>query len=239
MRILLMNQLEFYKMINHNDRTIFTSKDISRMINKNSDYTKVFVSRARKNNLLQFIERGKYCKLEVSEFEVASNILFPSYISFLSALSIQGLTDQIPVEINLVALKQRSSLYFKNYRITFSTFPKKLFFGYSKQGNMYIADPEKAILDSLYLNSVPLNEIVKIITESDISIGKLLDYSLKMHSKILLKRLGYILELLDIPDNKILLSKINSQRTDVLNPSIPHTGNKNKRWHLLINEDII
>lgn len=85
------------------------------MINKNSDYTKVFVSRVRKNNLLQFIERGKYCKLESSEFEVASNILFPSYISFLSALSIQGLTDQIPVEINLVALKQRSSLYFKNY----------------------------------------------------------------------------------------------------------------------------
>ena len=238
MRILLMNQLEFYKIINQNKMVVLSSKDISRLINKTSDYTKVFLSRVRKNNLLHFIERGKYCKLETSEFEVASNILFPSYISFLSALSIQGFTDQIPVEISLVALKQRPSFYFKNYRINFSTFPKKLFFGYSRRDNFYIADPEKAILDSLYLNSVPLNEIVKIINESDLSIDKLIDYSLKMDSKILLKRLGYILELLDIPDNKVLLSNINTQRIDVLNPSIAHTGNKNKKWHLLINEDI-
>lgn len=104
---------------------------------------------------------------------------------------------------------------------------------------MYIADPEKAILDSLYLNTVPLNEIVKIINESDLKIDKLLDYAMKMDSKILLKRLGYILELVDIPEHKVLLSKINTQRTDLLNPSIPHTGNKNKKWHLLINEEIL
>ena len=234
--MLLMKQLQFYKIINQQEKTVFSSKDISRLINKNSNYTKVFLSRVRKNNLLQFIERGKYCKLDTSEFEVASNILFPSYISFLSALSIQGLTDQIPVEISLVALKQRSSFFFKNYRITFSTFPKKLFFGYTRRDNMYIADPEKAILDSLYLNIVPLSEIVKIINESELNMNKFLDYAEKMDSKILLKRLGYILELLDISDSKKLLSKIKTQRIDVLNPLIPHTGNINKKWHLMVNE---
>ena len=41
MIIILMNQLEFYKIINQNEMTVFTSKDISRIINKTSDYTKV------------------------------------------------------------------------------------------------------------------------------------------------------------------------------------------------------
>lgn len=234
-----MNQLEFYKVISKSELTIFTSKDIARLINKTSEYTKVFLSRVKKNNLLQYIERGKYCKVETSEYEVASNILVPSYISFLSALSIQGLTDQIPVEISLVALRQKASFTFNNYRIHFSTFPIKLFFGYSKQDNIFIADPEKAILDSLYLNVVPLNEIVKILNEADLNIEKLIDYSLKMGSKVLLKRIGYILEVLEIREHKELLSKVNNKRYDVLNPSLPLTGNKSKKWHLLINEDII
>ena len=188
---------------------------------------------------MQFIEKGKYCKENTSEIEVASHLLKPSYISFLSALSILGLTDQIPIEINLVALRQKKSLYFNNYRITFSTFPKKLFFGYTEHDNIFIAEPEKAILDSLYLNVVPLEEIVKVLNESDINFDKLIDYALRMDSKILLKRLGYILDSLDIPASRKLVSYINTRRTDVLNPLLSSGSKRNKKWHLYINEDLV
>ena len=235
-----MKQLQFYKLISKNDNPIFTSSDISRLIDKSPTYTKAFMTRVRKNNLLQLIEKGKYCKPDTPEPEVASHLISPSYISFLSALSFYGFTDQIPVEIGLVSLRQKASLNFNNYRIKFTKFSKKLFFGYSKQGKMIIADPEKAIIDSLYLiNTVPLNEIVKILNENDLNIKKMIDYSLKMDSYILLKRLGYILEILNFPENKLLISKINTQRYDILNPSLPIIDKKNSKWHLIINEDLL
>ena len=65
-----------------------------------------------------------------------------------------------------------------------------------------MAEPEKAIIDSLISKKVPLDEIISSIKNKSIDTKKLINYAIKTKNKSLIKRLGFILE-----ENKYNLQK--------------------------------
>lgn len=233
-----MQLLEFYQKMEESSLPIFSIKDISRIINKPVNYTKVYISRAKKKGIIQSVGRGKYCKSGTPVEVVASNIVFPSYISCLSALNFYGLTSQIPVEIQVITLKQKSSLFFQNNSIKFIHFQKKRFFGYTHQDNVFIADIEKTLVDGLYLsNSISLEEIIFAIQSTELNVNKIIEYAIAMDSNVLLKRIGYILEKLGFTEGRSL-SKLINNKMDPLNPALSLHGSKETNWNLLINEEL-
>jgi predicted transcriptional regulator of viral defense system len=135
-------------------------------------------------------------------------------------------------------LKERKQLSYDNNTIQFIKFNKSRFFGFKRETLddkfIFVAEVEKAILDSLYLPKYcPISETFFALKNAKLDIKKLLDYAKRMKSLAVIKRLGYLLEMIGINATKI---KTSFKNYTLLNPTLQKVGEKNERWKLIINE---
>lgn len=234
-----MQAITFLQTVQQLQLPVLQLPDVARIIGKSREYAGLYIHRLTKKGIIHEVERGKYTLL-TDPFEIASHIVFPSYLSFLSAYSIYGLTTQIPINVQTVALKPRKPLSADHTTINFITFKKENIFGYSQQpfrdSTIFIADKEKAIVDSLYLpEHCPISETMEAIATGDLDIQKLVEYALRMDSIVTLKRLGYLLETRGIDVYDSFQEKLNV-RYDLLNPFLKRSALNSTRWKLNINE---
>lgn len=234
-----MKAITFIHTLQNLQKTVFTIKDVSKLIQKPAEYTWVYLHRLKSRGYIIEVERNKYT-LSRDPHEVGSNLVFPSYISFLSAYSLYGFTTQIPLNVQVVTLKPKKKLFFQGMNIEFITFQKQKIFGYSKQKfrekYFFLADKEKAIVDSLYLpEHCPLSETFEALQSKELEIPKLVHYALQMDSFVTLKRLGYLLEKRGIDIYSEVKNKLNP-RYDPLNPLLGRSRDNSARWKLNINE---
>lgn len=139
-----------------------------------------------KNGLYAISERAKNLKMET----IAFNLYQPSYISLEWALFRYGLIPEIV--FNPTSVTAKTTRTFKNSFGLFSYrhLKKELFFGYRKineNGQVYlIAEPEKALLDYLYLNSpkIKSSKDIKELRFNEIEIEKLDKTKLQKYAKI-------------------------------------------------------
>ncbi len=124
--------------------------DAAKIISMPFAYASKFLSM---DSYLMRAERGVYYTKDANEYEAASRILFPSYISLISALRFHNLTEQIPRRIYVIGMRQHKTIRNLNgYVVEFSKIKKELMYGYRKVDGVFVADPEKAVVDMLYLN---------------------------------------------------------------------------------------
>ena len=139
-----------------------------------------------KNGLYVISERAKNLKMET----IAFNLYQPSYISLEWALFKYGLIPEIV--FNPTSVTAKTTRTFKNNFGLFSYrhLKKELFFGYrkiSENGQIYlIAEPEKALLDYLYLNSPKIKtpEDIEELRFNEIEIEKLDKTKLRKYAKM-------------------------------------------------------
>jgi len=102
---------------------------------------------------------------------IANTIYSPSYLSFESALSRYGILSQSVYILTFATQKKSLKKILGNIEVEYRQINKSLFGDYKKDGELLIATPEKALLDSLYfvswgkmqlsLKSLDLKEINK------------------------------------------------------------------------------
>jgi len=163
--------------------SLFTTKTLRDIINVTNENTFFkYVRRLVDEGVLNKIERDKYIisKAKVSDFELANFLVYPSYVSFESALNFWGVLSPFPYEVTSATLKKTKLKKYKEKVFSYTHIDKKLFFGYEKINNFLIANREKALLDEIYLAS---KGIKKINFEE-------LDFT-KMKKKILKDYLSY------------------------------------------------
>ncbi len=230
-----MKALELRERLAALHQPVFTINDLAKITREKKSYLKVALFRLKKRRLIEEIERGKYA-LHQHPYITGTHLIFSSYLSFLSAYSYYQLTTQIPKKIQVVALRSKKEMGLDNYKIEFIKFPPARMFGFQKERFMdkavIVAEKEKAIIDSLYLpRYCPLDETFFAL-EEPLDTEKLINYALRMNSQVLLKRLGYLLELRGID----ISTKVHfNQRYDRLDPTLPFTREKSKKWKLIIN----
>lgn len=125
---------------------------------KIAPHTAVFLSRALKGGLIHHINRGNYINSFLYGFpaveDVACFLKPPAYITCEWALNIHGISLQAPVVCTVVTLStsvgKKRNVQYQGITIEFSKISDRLFFGFIKHDNYYLATPEKAILDTLY-----------------------------------------------------------------------------------------
>ncbi len=235
-----MKSAELIKTIEGSKNSVFSIEDIVKISGKDEYYVKVLLNRLVKRKLLARIEKNKYSLPDQNPLTVASSIVIPSYVSFISAYSYYNLTTQIPSTIFIVSLKQRKEILCDGYRIRFVKFSKERFFGYLREyiggKTVFVAEVEKAILDSLSLPKYcPIPETFSVLKETPLDEVKLLDYSKRFNSAIVAKRLGYLLELAGRDAYDTLKALIN-KNYELLNPLKPPTSKKSEKWKIIINE---
>lgn len=171
------------------------------------------------------------------------------YIGYYSALQIHNLITQPSLKQQIVVSKQqkKSKLRIRSIEFQFIYHNQDHFFGSKKIwinefDKVRCSDLEKTIIDCLFKPEYAggIVEIAKAIFEAKdkLDYGKLLNYSIQFKSQSVMKRLGYILELLEISsDITMSLLTLRSNSYAVLDTELPKEGKRVSRWKILKNID--
>lgn len=136
--------------------TVFTAKDISLFWQETDvNFIKKKIYRYLKADKIYSIRRGIYVKnKDYSRFELATKIYTPAYISFETVLAKAGVTFQFYNQIFAASYLTRNlSIDNQDYcfkKIKNSVLTNKT--GIEIKDGYFIASPERAFLDVVYLN---------------------------------------------------------------------------------------
>lgn len=148
--------------LNKSKKKLLSIEDISNILSINKESAKVTANRYVNNGSLLRIKRNFYItptnleQLKESDlFQLANIIQVPSYISLNSALSYYNIsTQQLRGVIESVALKRTKSLYVNKNQFKYILVKKSFYNGFIPENNFFIAVPEKALADAIYLSSM-------------------------------------------------------------------------------------
>jgi len=228
--------------------------------NSNTDAVKRLLSDMTKRGLLMRIKEGLYYvipfeqdpKTFMPDWHLLSQYLVGDaeyYIGYFSALQIHSLTTQPNLKEQIVVNKQikPSTLLVKDIPFQFIYHNEEHFFGNKKNwidsfNKVQCSDLEKTFIDCLFKPQYAggITEITKAIHKSKdkIDFNKLLDYTKRFNSQAVIKRLGFLLELLEI-ENPVIdkLQKLRTNSFVALEPSYPKEGKTIFRWAIQQNID--
>ena len=230
---------------------VFTFQDAQRILPTSYSVTKMILSRLEKNGYIERIEKGKYMiiplgakkgEYTLDEFVIGSFLVEPHCISYWSALHFYGMTEQIPntVFIQTTSRKKNSSLeiFGVDYRVI-RVKPEK-FFGIRKEwvdeNEINITGREKTIVDCLDKphNCGGIVEVAKALKTEDYDRVKLANYAEKMGNTGVIRRLGYLSDLLEI---HIPVERVGTRNYLYLDPTMPKKGERSSKWRLVVNLD--
>lgn len=202
----------------------------------------------KQRNLIREIEKGKYLVLGFephrvlsNPFFIASRIVYPSYISFRSALHHYGLTEQVPLTVYAATTKRKNEVHFEGYRYKYIILSPHKFFGYERQMigelSVLVADREKALIDSLdqlkYAGG--FEEFAKALfnARNEINSSRLIEYAIKMKNKTLCSRLGFLLRKYNMKTEEI--QRYISSSFIRLDPDKPRSKVWDREWRINVN----
>lgn len=226
----------------------------------NTDAVKRLLSDMTKRGLLMRVKEGLYY---IIPFEQDPETFMPDwhllsqylvgdtsyYIGYFSALQIHSLTTQPNLKEQIVVNKQikPSILMVKGIPFQFIYHNEKHFFGNKKTwidrfNKVQCSDLEKTIIDCLFKPQYAggVTEIAKAIHKSKdkIDYPNLLQYTKQFNSQAVIKRLGFLLELLEIKHSVIgEFKKLKTNSFVLLEPSYPKVGKTISRWSIQQNLD--
>ena len=221
--------------------------------------------------LIMELAAGKTPQWTEDSYFIASKLVSPYYIGYYDMLHEYGWTEQIPFTVTVATTKKAKSraIYGVNYK--FITLTKKKFFGTTESylgqsgSHITVSSREKTIVDALdhpeYCGGI--QEVAKALytacseTREDswapfgspkyktkakvLDLKRLVEYAEKMGNGAILKRLGYLAELMEIglPDG--LKAEIKSKLTKGYAPLYPGTRSKGKhdgKWMIILNTQL-
>jgi len=214
---------------------VFSLEDICRLGELERPEGSVYVHRMLRKNLIQRVLRGKYTIAD-DPFVISSQLINPSYISFLSSLYLHGKLEQSINTIFIVSPYKRPRCKVLGMEVRFVKFRPSMIFGFRKvrKGGSYVslAELEKTIVDILYLpRYTRISTVADLVREVDIQ--KLQDYAQRMGEAVI-RRAGYLLDRVGIKHEL----KPKTKCVYKLNPSIASLGTFDKKWLLYVNEEL-
>lgn len=144
---------EYLKGLN---KLYFTTSDLAKIIIQPKQSLRVTISRLLKKDILRQIKRGFYFLPDQSSKidQIIGQIYYPCYLSFETALTRYGLLNQIPYTLSFASFDKSQRFFVGELKVELVKIKRELFFGFSQTNNLFIALPEKALLDQLYLVSL-------------------------------------------------------------------------------------
>jgi predicted transcriptional regulator of viral defense system len=177
------------------------------------------IYRLKRKKRIMEIEKGKYTLIPAragieghwSEdiFLVVDSLLEDYYIGFQSAVHYWNLTEQIPYQVLVATTKRKRPVKYNSQQIRFITISKKRFFGFIQFRNndhsFKISSLEKTIVDILLFPQYcgGLSEVSKAIWQArnDLDWSQVLKFLEKLQVSSAVRRLGYVLEILELCEN--------------------------------------
>jgi predicted transcriptional regulator of viral defense system len=213
-------------------KPIFTIAEAKRRTNS-PEYARLLLHRLEKSKKITRIGKGVYATT-IDIHAIASNIHFPSYISFLSASAIHGFTTAIPIAMQVATSKRYKGITVMNYDITFHKIPLGDAIREERNGvYAFIAEPETLLVDA-FLNPRAMGNFSEIegVFQNirNPNAEKICKRLLGIQSKKICRQVGYLLEKYHRIDLGIPVMDKNYYE---LNP-FEKGKNINKKWRLKV-----
>jgi predicted transcriptional regulator of viral defense system len=216
--------------------SVFRVNDVSLLLKFSKVKTYNVLKALKKKQAIEPVQAGFFAIAGASDFAVGAGLNWPSYLSFWSALNYHDLSDQTPKVLFFASVKRKR--FIKGFK--YVVLSRKRFFGYFSAGEAVVAEVEKAIVDCLLFPkySGGAREIFSALKAGlkELNVKKLADYALRVESKAVVRRLGFLLEECGFKGKELeLLSKHKGNGFELLDPSLKRKNNFEKKWLLDIN----
>ena len=175
-------------------------------------------------------DRGEHAFPDTNPLFIGSTLVKPYCFSFATAAFFHGLSTQASATtyVATTARKGRRLLIVRGKAYRLVVQPTRKFFGAVEVdaygSRVMIADPAKTVVDSLdrpaYAGDVP--EIAAMLWRGKgrLDWNRLADYALRVRSQALVQRLGYLVDLLELP----LEAPARTRLLDAIGKSTPYLG---------------
>lgn len=247
---------EILTFFNEQDRHCFDFELAKKALPKSNDSAlRELLSDMTRRGLLMRVKRGLYY---IIPYEQDAETFMPDwhllaeylvqdaehYIGYYSALQIHNLITQPSLKEQIVVSKQirPSTIKIKEVPFQFIYHNEKHFFGTKKMwvdnfNKVACSNLEKTIIDCLFKPDYAggIVEIARVIyiSSDKIRFNVLMEYAFKFNSQAVIKRLGFILELLEIKTSIIDdLQKIRTDSIVLLDTELPKTGKIKTKWSI-------
>lgn len=245
---------EILTFFNEQDRHCFDYELAKKALPQSKDSAlRELLSDMTRRGLLMRVKRGSYY---VIPYEQNAETFMPDwhllaehlvqdaehYIGYYSALQIHNLITQPSLKEQIVVSKQirPSTIMIKEVPFQFIYHNEKHFFGTKKIwidnfNKVVCSDLEKTIIDCLFKPDYAggIVEIARaiFISRNRVKFSVLLEYVIKFNSQAVIKRLGFILEILEIETSIIKdLQKLKTSSIVPLDTELPKVGKIKTKW---------
>lgn len=146
-----MKREELAAKINSLGKAAFTVNDLRFLFPKNR-YLSTTLRRLVRAGFIRAITRSVYAlgSKTIEPEKLAQQLYYPGYTSFETALARYGIINQGPNILTLATIKHAKKMVLDNTAVEFRHLKPELFFGFNLLDGLYLAEPEKALLDTLY-----------------------------------------------------------------------------------------
>ena len=184
-------------------KVYFGYDEISKTLGIRAESAKVSANRYVRQGILLRVKRNIYIlrdrwdgMMREERFAIANITQVPSYVSLMTALDYYEITTQAQRDfIESVAVKRTKVVNISDTVLNFTKVGKGLYFGFVKEKDFFIATPEKAFLDAMYLMSLKRYSFdLSSIERDKLDMAKIKAIAGKFpkRTKEALKKYGYI-----------------------------------------------
>ncbi len=236
-------------------RSLFTLPDACQILGRPPRPVADVLYQLRRKGRVVEVRRGRYLLVPAragvegawseSIYAVLGSMLdAPYYVGFWSAMSYWGLSEQVPRVAHVVVPGRKRGFEFHGQRVQFVVMKRDRIFGFVSEpagpASFLISDPERTVLDGLlrprYCGGIPGAARALAAARSTLDWGKIGRYARHLGVDAVDRRLGYLLELLDIraPLRSRLRKPFRGFRW--LDPTGPPVRlGYSRRWGLILN----
>lgn len=150
-----MKTIELIKTLESLNKQFYSISDIEKITGLSRKSLYVTLKRLVERGILERIGTGIYHTFTAKPAveKIAAALYLPNYLSFESALSRNGILNLIPYTVTFATTRKTKRIAIEGRDVEFRQIKKDIFWGYDMQGGIYVATPEKAFLDLVYLAS--------------------------------------------------------------------------------------
>jgi len=249
---------EFIRSLKLDGKIIFSLEEAENYTKKNRNETSKFINPLIKRSIVARLNAGIYLLLEtgqestqLSNWPLIAKALAGDdekyFLSHYAAMRLHGMTTHPLLEISITLTKRKRAKTINHISYQFIYCQTKNFWGIekkwvSKNEKVNVSDIERTILDCLNRPNLcgGITEIIRGIwlKQNEINWEKLSSHAQKFQSKAAIKRLGYILETLEIGTSELeKIKKIIEPTKDYILFGLhgENEGRYIKRWRLRLN----
>ncbi len=253
-------EAEFLSRLAARGQTIFSTGQAEAFWG-NARHAANVLSRLVEKGWLQRLERGVYMILPLeagperawseSALVIAPYLIHPAAVAYWSALHYWNMTEQVPQTVFVQSTRRKRPLEVLGMRFRFVTVSHAHFFGIARRTldgkAIYVTDREKTLLDvaarpDLSGGIVQLAQAL-LAAHTDVDWVRLDRYLDRWGGGVVVKRLGYLVEVLalPIPDSDHRMQswqELLSQGISPLEPGANAWGPVATRWRVRVNVDV-